>query len=191
MDGGGWSFKSPLGKTFFKTKVTQFSDKWANHEYYSGCQFDEQASWTNDTDRRCFGDSYVHHKTSRRRWFLTESNCPNQCDTGVCGQIPYTTEYSSISQFSDQYTCTTSNQATGVTCPSGKELFEVSCTVSDGFDIRINESCRKSYFSFIDFGSSFLWGDQTKSQMDTPLGSTGVDVDQSSVSVGINEYVDF
>ena len=114
---------------------------------------------------------------------LAESNCPKPCATGTCGQIPYSSVSSTT--HSDQYTCTTSSQATGqatgVTCPNGKELFEVSCTLSDGFDIRINESCRKSYFPFIDFSNSFLWGNQTKSQMDTPSGSSGVDVDKLGV----------
>ena len=153
------------------------------------------------TDYRCFGDAYVHQNTENGRWFLTESNCPNTCATGICGKIPYTTTYSSITSFADQYTCTETSlgkydqqlhnvtyihvhfilkifSATDVTCPNGKDLFEVSCSVSDGFDIRINESCRKSYFPFIDFANSFLWGDQTKVHMDRPSGSTGVDVDQ-------------
>ena len=46
-----------------------------------------------------------------------------------------------------------------VTCPNGASLFEVSCTISEGFDIRINESCRKTYFPFIDFTNSFVWGE--------------------------------
>lgn len=45
-----------------------------------------------------------------------------------------------------------------VSCPNGKSLFEVSCTIAEGFDIRINESCRKAYFPFIDFTNSFVWG---------------------------------
>ena len=69
----------------------------------------------------------------------------------------------------------------GVTCPDDKELFEVSCSISDGFDVRINESCRKSYFPFIDFTNSFVWGDSSKTQMDNPTGSAGSDVDQVCV----------
>ena len=66
-----------------------------------------------------------------------------------------------------------------MSCPNNKELFEVSCTISDGFDVRINESCRKAYFSFIDFTNSFVWGDSSKVQMENPTGSSGVDVDQN------------
>ena len=65
-----------------------------------------------------------------------------------------------------------------ITCPNNKELFEVSCTIADGFDVRINESCRKSYYPFIDFTNSFVWGDPTKIQMEIPTGSSGADVDK-------------
>ena len=114
---------------------------------------------------------------------LTESNCPTSCETGVCGPIPYTGEKQGAA-FPDQYSCTANGQATVVTCPSGKKLFEVSCSRSDGFDIRINESCRKSYFPFIDFTNSFVWGDATKTRMDNPAGSAGSDVDQ----LGVHEF---
>ena len=46
-----------------------------------------------------------------------------------------------------------------ITCANGKELFEVTCSPTDGFDIKINEGCRKSFFSQIDFANSFVWGD--------------------------------
>ena len=75
--------------------------------------------------------------------------------------------------------------ATSVTCPNNKELFEVSCTISDGFDVRINESCRRAYFPFIDFTNSFVWGDPSKVQMENPTGSTGIDVDQFGVCKSI------
>ena len=68
-----------------------------------------------------------------------------------------------------------------LSCPDNNQLFEVTCTVTDGFDIKINESCRKSNFDFIDFSSSFVWGDSTKVIMDNPFGSTGIDVDQHGV----------
>ena len=65
-----------------------------------------------------------------------------------------------------------------ITCPNNKELFEVSCTIADGFDVRINDLCRKSYYPFIDFTNSFVWGDPTKIQMEIPTGSSGADVDK-------------
>ena len=54
----------------------------------------------------------------------------------------------------------------------------MSCTIANGFDVRINESCRKSYYPFIDFTNSFVWGDPTKTQMEIPTGSSGADVDK-------------
>ena len=65
-----------------------------------------------------------------------------------------------------------------VRCQNQNELFEVTCSL-DGFMIRINEACRRSFFPFIDFGSSFVWGDASKQSMDQPLGSFGTDVDST------------
>ena len=66
-------------------------------------------------------------------------------------------------------------------CPAGaggaaRQLFEVSCTQADGFDIKINEGCRTKHFPFIDFTNSFVWGDSAVKKMATPTGSAGTDV---------------
>ena len=65
-------------------------------------------------------------------------------------------------------------------CPAvggqSRELFEVSCTQADGFDIKINEGCRTKHFPFVDFTNSFVWGDSAIKKMATPSGSAGTDV---------------
>ena len=63
-----------------------------------------------------------------------------------------------------------------ITCANSKQLFEVTCSQADGFDIKINEACRSTYFAFIDFTNSFVWGDATVKAMATPAGFTGNDV---------------
>ena len=85
-------------------------------------------------------------------------------------------------QTTDIYTTTESYNTTlskSGSCQGGEELFQVSCSSVVGFIIEINEACRKIYFPFIDFSSSFVWGDSSKLTMDLPSGSTGVDVDET------------
>ena len=71
--------------------------------------------------------------------------------------------------------------AFNLSCPDNNQLLLVSCSITDGFDIEINEACRKSNFAFIDFSNSFVWGDPAKTTMDNPSGLAGIDVDQFSV----------
>ena len=52
-----------------------------------------------------------------------------------------------------------------IACATGTQLFEVTCDATNGFDIKINEACRQSHFSFVDFANSFVWGDSTKMSM--------------------------
>ena len=63
-----------------------------------------------------------------------------------------------------------------ITCANGKELFEVTCSAFDGFDIKINDACRKSYFSQIDFANSFVWGDSSVTKMDDHTSNTAASV---------------
>ena len=35
----------------------------------------------------------------------------------------------------------------------------MTCSAADGFDIKINDACRQSFFPFVDFANSFVWGD--------------------------------
>lgn len=63
-----------------------------------------------------------------------------------------------------------------ITCSNNKELFEVTCNVATGFTIKINEGCRQSHFSMVDFANSFVWGNSAVMQMATPTGDTANDV---------------
>ena len=63
-----------------------------------------------------------------------------------------------------------------IVCANSKELFEVTCSPTDGFDIKINDACRKSYFSQIDFANSFVWGDASITKMDDHTTNTAASV---------------
>jgi len=63
-----------------------------------------------------------------------------------------------------------------IVCANSKELFEVTCSPTDGFDIKINDACRKSYFSQIDFANSFVWGDAAITKMDDHTTNTAASV---------------
>ena len=62
-----------------------------------------------------------------------------------------------------------------IQCAGGKELFEVTCS-PDGFDIKINDACRKSFFPQIDFANSFVWGVNTVYKMADHTVNTAVGV---------------
>ena len=61
-----------------------------------------------------------------------------------------------------------------ISCDGGTQLFEVSCDVSSGFTVVVNNACRNKYFTMVDFANSFLWKDRTVTAMATP---TGTDAD--------------
>lgn len=63
-----------------------------------------------------------------------------------------------------------------VSCATGTELFEVTCSATTGFTITVNEACRASYFTMVDFANSFVWKDSTVTAMATPTGSGAADV---------------
>lgn len=63
-----------------------------------------------------------------------------------------------------------------VTCAGTTELFEVSCSATTGFNIVVNEACRGSFFTMVDFANSFVWKDSTVTAMATPTGTNAADV---------------
>jgi hypothetical protein len=55
-----------------------------------------------------------------------------------------------------------------ITCAGTTQLFEVTCDVTDGFKIIVNDNCRKQFFSMVDFENSFIWGSDAVKVMATP-----------------------
>ena len=83
-----------------------------------------------------------------------------------------------------QQLITINNLDAAITCRNGQDVFEVSCTVDDGFTIIVNEACRQSYFPMVDFANSFVWGDSAVTTMETPTGSSAGDVVSGGECVG-------
>ena len=74
-----------------------------------------------------------------------------------------------------------------ITCPPtggvARKLFEVDCSATDGFKIRINEGCRKTTFTMVDFANSFVWKAATPTKMNTFTGSNWEAVNGDSADV--------
>jgi len=67
-----------------------------------------------------------------------------------------------------------------LSCDSGFQLFHATCN-KDGFTITINEDCRQSDFSGIDFTNSFMFGRASQTQRVTATGTA---------SASVADYVD-
>ena len=83
------------------------------------------------------------------------------------------------------------NSDASITCANGNNVFEVSCTVSNGFTIVVNEACRKSYFPMVDFANSFVWGDSTVTTMTNPTGTGATDVVTGGVCQDSTGTIDY
>jgi len=58
-----------------------------------------------------------------------------------------------------------------ITCAGTTELFEVECDATTGFTIVVNEACRGSFFTMVDFANSFVWKDSSVTAMLDPIAS--------------------
>lgn len=63
-----------------------------------------------------------------------------------------------------------------ISCAGTTQLFEVECSATTGFKIVVNEACRGSFFSMVDFANSFVYKAATPTVMADPTGTTFDDV---------------